>query len=122
MSWTISAAALASLFIAANLGIYHHVAPLAVCYIILMLTYRARHVDLDQFGDISYGVYIYAWPVQQLVYWKGQSALTNAVMASVIVCAMAYASWRYVEEPALRLKKVMPLKIRIRSSLQKAAH
>lgn len=42
--------------------------PIALVYLIFYAAFAARHVDVDRFGDISYGVYIYAWPVQQLVW------------------------------------------------------
>jgi peptidoglycan/LPS O-acetylase OafA/YrhL len=59
-----------------------------------------------RFGDLSYGVYLYGWPVQQLVVeaWPGVSALVNTCVSIGISLLIAYFSWRFVEEPALRLK------------------
>lgn len=77
---------------------------LAVTYIIFYLVYRTPYLNVDKLGDISFGVYIYAWPVQQLVWSPGQDGLTNALIATAVVVPVAYLSWRWVEEPALNLK------------------
>ncbi|UZE51650.1 acyltransferase family protein [Rhodopseudomonas sp. P2A-2r] len=56
-------------------------------------------------ADISYGVYLYAFPVQQLVSnWSG-SFWIRLGMVVVIVTILAILSARYVEQPALRLRK-----------------
>jgi peptidoglycan/LPS O-acetylase OafA/YrhL len=55
-------------------------------------------------GDLSYGVYIYAWPVQQLaVSYLGADAgyFTLLSPALLIVLPLAWLSWRYVESAAL---------------------
>lgn len=60
-------------------------------------------------GDFSYGIYIYAWPVQQMVgQWFGfvPSAFGGYVVASAVLTgALAVASWHWVEAPALKLKQ-----------------
>lgn len=73
-------------------------------YLVFFLAYWVPAFDMDRYGDFSYGIYIYAWPIQQLVWWKGQSGLVNALCALPIVTALAVASWFLVEKPALRLK------------------
>lgn len=55
--------------------------------------------------DISYGVYVYAFPVQQLLAVFGLVMLdpiTFSVVALIITCGLATLSWFYVERPALR--------------------
>lgn len=57
--------------------------------------------------DISYGVYIYAFPVQQIlaaaeVHHLGLPLYAGA--AFLITCLLAYASWVCIERPALALK------------------
>lgn len=55
-------------------------------------------------GDISYGVYIYAFPVQQLLVplslQTGAPGIANILLATPIVVALATLSWIYVERPA----------------------
>ena len=61
--------------------------------------------------DISYGLYIYGWPVGQLLVFAAVSrstmweprALALATLAFTVPIALA--SWLVIERPALRLKK-----------------
>ncbi|MBI1198770.1 MAG: acyltransferase family protein [Phenylobacterium sp.] len=52
-------------------------------------------------ADLSYGVYIYAFPVQQMLAVHGVLNLATAVLA---VIPFALMSWFLVERPALSLK------------------
>ena len=52
-------------------------------------------------ADLSYGVYIYAFPIQQWLAIHGQLNVASAVAA---VIPFAFASWFLVERPALKLK------------------
>ena len=56
--------------------------------------------------DYSYGIYIYAFPVQQtLVSFWPQMALPAYLLSTlVITVALAALSWHFVEKPALKLK------------------
>lgn len=80
----------------------------AVClpYLIFYAAYCLKHVDLDSgVGDLSYGLYIYAFPVQQMVFWPGQSPWTNLVLATAAASVLAFLSWHGVEKPALGLRR-----------------
>ena len=64
-------------------------------------------------GDLSYGVYLYAFPLQRLLIserFRGYhlSPLTLFVSAWVLSCGAAALSWRFVERPALRHKPKAP--------------
>jgi peptidoglycan/LPS O-acetylase OafA/YrhL len=57
--------------------------------------------------DYSYGIYIYAFPVQQLLALVGvnQYGLTVYLLASIAgTMALAIPSWHFIERPALTLK------------------
>ena len=60
----------------------------------------------SRYGDFSYGLYIYAFPVQQVVVAtlgvRGIAA--NAVAVVVATLVLAALSWHLVEAPALRVK------------------
>jgi peptidoglycan/LPS O-acetylase OafA/YrhL len=65
-------------------------------------------------NDYSYGVYIYGWPVLQLLgIWGvqrwGYAAYTATAIAGSV--ALAILSWHLVEKRALSLKKVDPRSI-----------
>jgi peptidoglycan/LPS O-acetylase OafA/YrhL len=62
---------------------------------------------VGRFGDLSYGTYIYAFPVQQTLIWLFKDRLSwTAVLALTVATtlALAFASWHLVEKRALRLK------------------
>ena len=64
-----------------------------------------RHAS--RFGDLSYGIYLWAWPVQQVVIMMlGKEApLTVLLSVSLVaITGLALMSWHLVERPALRLK------------------
>lgn len=60
-----------------------------------------------RYGDFSYGLYIYAFPVQQFVIlWlgKGASYWLLLTVSLALTTVIAIASWKLVESPALTLK------------------
>jgi peptidoglycan/LPS O-acetylase OafA/YrhL len=55
--------------------------------------------------DLSYGLYLYGWPIQQLILPYGDwHPLVHAAAASVPALGLAALSWFLVERPALSLK------------------
>jgi peptidoglycan/LPS O-acetylase OafA/YrhL len=54
--------------------------------------------------DISYGVYLYAWPIQQLVamYDIAGSPWMFIVVSGALTVTVAIASWFVIEQPAMR--------------------
>ncbi len=62
--------------------------------------------NFNKLPDISYGLYIYAFPVQQTLIATGLalSPWRNMLMAWVIVGTFATLSWFGIEKPALALK------------------
>jgi len=56
-------------------------------------------------GDYSYGMYIYAFPLQGLAVWVWgpMDPLTNIALSLPITLICAVASWHWIERPALNL-------------------
>ncbi|WP_296184834.1 acyltransferase family protein [Pseudomonas sp. UBA1879] len=78
---------------------------LAWTYLIFYLGF-ATHPLVDRYnrlGDYSYGVYIYAFPVQEILahQFKGIGPVTMMLVAFPIVLAAAVFSWHFIEKPAM---------------------
>ncbi len=60
----------------------------------------------NRFGDYSYGVYIYAFPIQQtLVFFQPDISVFWMISYATILSLMAaYFSWHFIEKPCLALK------------------
>jgi len=78
------------------------------CYLAL---YVALHPGLPvvpaaRFGDLSYGLYIYGWPVEQTVsYMRPGAVWWELFLISMVATAVvAFLSWHLIERRALRLK------------------
>jgi peptidoglycan/LPS O-acetylase OafA/YrhL len=58
-------------------------------------------------NDYSYGIYIYAFPIQQLVsyYFDGISFISYLLLTICIIIIFAVLSWHLVEKPFLLLKQ-----------------
>lgn len=68
-----------------------------------------------RFGDISYGLYIYAFPVQQTWVWLGGQRWpisVGIVACTLITAVLAWLSWRLIEKPALRHKPLARAPVR----------
>jgi len=64
--------------------------------------------NLTSRGDVSYGVYLYGWPIQQIAAPLAVGSpfgwLLNALIAAPLAIAMGTISWLLVERPVLRFK------------------
>jgi len=67
----------------------------------------------DKYGDYSYGLYIYAFPIQQTIahFMSKISPIQLFALSLPSTFILAYFSWWLIEKKALSLKKINPLKI-----------
>jgi peptidoglycan/LPS O-acetylase OafA/YrhL len=58
--------------------------------------------------DISYGIYLYGWPVQMLLIWYigGITPIGVFFLAMAICFLLGLVSWYSIEKPFLKLKKL----------------
>jgi len=60
----------------------------------------------EKIGDMSYGIYIYAFPIQQfLMYYFRLDSITLILLSVPASIVCGYLSWHFVEKRALRFKK-----------------
>jgi len=60
-----------------------------------------------RFGDPSYGIYIYSFPIQRLlvlVPFIGRHPAPLLIWSSILATMAGYLSWHLVERPAMRLR------------------
>lgn len=72
---------------------------------------RARSLRfLHRLGDPSYGIYIYSFPLQQLLYRYGvvTEPASMFIVSGSLALVLGLASWRWLERPALRALKRRP--------------
>ncbi len=95
---------------------YYHVVALSCYAYLIMLTSmhpRIRLPRLDKYGDFSYGLYLYAFPLQQLsIYYLGHRS-PNLINATALAGAMgmAFISWHVIEKRALSYKETLSRQI-----------
>lgn len=80
----------------------------ALCYAVAWLAFHP-HVRLrvpDRVGDISYGLYVYAFPIQQaIIYAKPDlDAALIFLLSFSLTAALAWLSWHLLEKRALTWK------------------
>jgi peptidoglycan/LPS O-acetylase OafA/YrhL len=63
--------------------------------------------------DYSYGIYIYAFPIQQLFMqlWPKMNFCLYLVLSGVAILIFAGCSWHFIEKPALSLKPLSQNKL-----------
>lgn len=78
------------------------------CWLLLRAAFAPAPVlaPLRRLPDVSYGVYLYGWPVQKLLlwYWPALSPWTLFALAAPLAIALGTASWHLVEQPCLGLR------------------
>jgi len=97
------------LIIAARNGFYGVVSPFLYAYVLLFIACKFPYFkNIDRKADYSYGIYIYAFPVQQFLSAQGfnsQNYFVYSFAALAITLPLAIFSYHVVEKPALKLKK-----------------
>ena len=76
----------------------------------LLVYLGSRHVPalsrLHRLGDPSYGIYLFGFPMAQMVQasWPTMPFAASLLLTIALAAAAGYASWHVVESRALRLK------------------
>lgn len=98
-----------SFVLSRDAGIFYIVAPLPVAYLTLFAAARLPFQKINKKTDISYGIYIYGSIVMQCLTQVGWNALAVSYPVFLATCfliilPLAFASWHFIEKPALKLK------------------
>ena len=77
--------------------------PLCGGYLLFYFAF-SPNIRLHRFGtktDLTYGIYLYGWPLQQILLksFPALNALLLTALALPLACLAAWLSWNYVEKP-----------------------
>ncbi|MGF6765553.1 peptidoglycan/LPS O-acetylase OafA/YrhL [Paraburkholderia sp. GAS33] len=72
---------------------------------------RGSRAQRRTMPDVSYGMYLYGWPVQKLLGWyiPHMSPWLMFVLSLTISAVLGWLSWTFIERPALKKKPHRPL-------------
>ncbi|WP_407306658.1 acyltransferase family protein [Desulfosporosinus sp. SB140] len=104
------------LFVNSNIHLLKYAFLVCLPYLILALGLKFRLPSFGKYGDFTYGLYIYAFPIQQLITYYFGSRLTIANYFILVFCITLFVSilsWKYIEGPSLHLKNVLIIKCRL---------
>ncbi|MBZ4612682.1 acyltransferase family protein [Mycobacterium avium] len=105
--WSLVAVSVVIVLAAGQLPDYRVVAAIPLAYAVVVSGSLLQSKRLRLRTDLSYGMYIYAFPIQQLLLVLGLISLTPIVFCLTVAVAtlpLAAASWFLVEKPARSLK------------------
>lgn len=112
-NWMLAALLVGANLLSARSDYWELVHVLTLPYLTLYLAQLPipRLARFGRAGDFSYGLYIYSFPIQQLImHWTdGQLPLVPFMLLGFTASlAAAVLSWHLVESPALALKRYLP--------------
>ena len=84
--------------------------------LVLVTAYSTLVLAAQSFGafsrwtertDLSYGIYLWGWPVAQVIMmtWPAATIWQLQISSLVMAALIAYVSWSFVERPALDLRR-----------------
>lgn len=95
------------LIIASKLFFLKYVLLFILPYMIISISICFSSSFMKKYGDFSYGLYIYAFPVQQLIahlFIGNLNVKGYFLLSFLITLAISVLSWKYIEKPILSLK------------------
>ncbi len=89
---------------------FHLLSYPTVTYLVVWMAFLPlpRWLDTRKYGDFSYGIYLYAFPVQQsvmAVFGGGMPFPAFFTLSLTGTVALAMLSWRFIEKPAMKYKR-----------------
>ena len=83
------------------------IAPALVYITVFLGVSKLPRLPLFSRGDYSYGIYLYGFPVQQVVkvWLPNASLVVQFAVALVLITAFAAFSWHWIEKPVLKLRR-----------------
>ncbi|GAB2586985.1 acyltransferase [Dyella jejuensis] len=108
VGWPYVAAAVILAYLLRNTVFYQFALGLAIAQFSFAFAYCLPWYGFNRFGDYSYGIYLWGYPMQQALahHFPLMGPKHNACFAFMLALAMALLSWHFIEKPSLMLKSL----------------
>ncbi len=85
---------------------------LCVFYVVVYLSSLDVFLKIKSRTDISYGMYLWGWPVQKIVfiYLASYGLLANQVVSVALTALMGFVSWHVIEKHGVRWGSALSLR------------
>ncbi|MGA8330118.1 MAG: acyltransferase [Mycobacterium sp.] len=106
--WSLVAVSAVIVLLANLLPDYRAVAAIPLAYTVIVSGALIHNKRMNLRTDLSYGTYVYACPIQQVLVIAGLGTLNPlvfAIIATLVTLPFAAMSWFLIEKPAMKLKK-----------------
>lgn len=105
----IALGAFGALVLGCVLGYGYLVFMFAAPYLVWYLGTSEKCGGFAKYGDLSFGLYVYSYPIQQLLlhYFPTITPMVHFAATLLIALPIAALSWHFVEKPALSLKRFL---------------
>ncbi|MEA9556928.1 acyltransferase [Xanthomonas nasturtii] len=99
-------------YLCRGLDVYLYMFAFALCYFCFWCAYAFRLPSIDGWGDPSYAIYLWGWPIQQMFVrlFPGETSTVNFFLSAAVAIGAGYLSWHVIEKPCLKLKHVFSRK------------
>ena len=105
LSYLIMLIGLIGVLLLAGTSVFEGLFALVLAYSVFVVAYLPKGFvrQYNKIGDYSYGLYIYAFPIQQLAVYlfAEMTPLQNMAFSLPFALFLAFLSWHFVEKPSM---------------------
>lgn len=87
------------------------IVPVPMMYVVIWLgMQKFTRFELSRYGDFSYGIYLFSYPLQQTICYLFPTFRQWWIvfpLSAILSILVAAVSWHYIEKPSLQLKKLL---------------
>ncbi len=110
MKFSLCIVSLIAMAVSVVFGVFNITVFLFFPYFFMYIGFAAHNKfpDFAKYGEISYGMYLCAWPVQQILVEKfenNMSPFTNFIITVIISIILGFILYRFVEKPVVKWMK-----------------
>lgn len=114
LTWKLALPLLAVMTVSAGSALWLPALLVGLPYLVIHVAHLnlGRLSRFGRYGDFSFGIYVFSFPLQQLLMlWIGPDQLSRPAflaLSLLLSLGIGMLSWHFIEKPAQRLKRHLP--------------